>query len=116
MNQFREFDGERYFLSLTQVLFSWQTFSERKRASIVEDQLEEEYYFQLATILTDVGDRYFNVLQANNASDSIVSEIDALSNQLEQIQSLFDRQLAQITDVYQGQASLAAAQAEKFKD
>ena len=115
LNQFREFDGERYFLSLTQVLFSWQTFSERKRASIVEDQLEEEYYFQLATILTDVADRYFNVLQANNASDSIVSEIDALSNQLEQIQSLFDRQLAQITDVYQGQASLAAAQAEQLR-
>ncbi len=115
LNQFREFDGERYFLSLTQVLFNWQTFSERKRASIVEDQLEEEYYFQLATILTDVAERYFNVLQANNASDSIVSEIDALSNQLEQIQSLFDRQLAQITDVYQGQASLAAAQAEQLR-
>ena len=115
LNQFREFDGERYFLSLTQVLFNWQTFSERKRASIVEDQLEEEYYFQLATILTDVAERYFNVLQANNATDSIVSEINALSNQLEQIQSLFDRQLAQITDVYQGQASLAAAQAEQLR-
>jgi len=115
LNQFREFDGERYFLSLTQVLFNWQTFSERKRASIVEDQLEEEYYFQLATILTDVAERYFNVLQANNALDSIGSEIDALSNQLEQIQSLFDRQLAQVTDVYQGEASLAAAQAEELR-
>ncbi len=57
LNQFREFDGERYFLSLTQVLFNWQTFRERKRASIVEDQVEEEYYFQLATILTDVAER-----------------------------------------------------------
>jgi len=115
LNQFREFDGERYFLSLTQVLFNWQAFSDRKRASLVEDQLEEEYYFQLATILTDVADRYFNVLQANNALDSIGSEIDALSNQLEQIQSLYDRQLAQVTDVYQGQASLAAAQAEELR-
>lgn len=113
-NQFREFDGERYFLSLNQVLFNWQAFSERKRASFVEDQLEEEYYYQLATILTDVAERYFNVLQANNALDSVGSQIDALTNQLEQIQSLFDRQLAQVTDLYQGQASLAAAQAEEL--
>ena len=115
LDQFRQFDGERYYLSLTQVLFNWQVFSERKRASFLEDQLEEEYYYQLATILTDVADRYFNVLQASDALDSIDSEINALTNQLEQIQSLFDRQLAQLTDVYQGQASLAAAQAEKLR-
>ena len=115
LNQFREFDGERYYLSLTQVLFDWQVFSERKRASFVEDQLEEEYYYQLATILTDVAERYFNVLQASDALNSIDSEINALTTQLEQIQSLFDRQLAQVTDVYQGQASLAAAQAEQLR-
>ena len=115
LDQFRQFDGERYYLSLTQVLFNWQVFSERKRASFLEDQLEEEYYYQLATILTDVADRYFNVLQASDALDSIDSEINALTNQLEQIQSLFDRQLTQLTDVYQGQASLAAAQAEKLR-
>jgi outer membrane protein len=115
LDQFRQFDGERYYLSLTQVLFNWQVFSERKRASFLEDQLEEQYYYQLATILTDVADRYFNVLQASDALDSIDSEINALTNQLEQIQSLFDRQLAQLTDVYQGQASLAAAQAEQLR-
>ena len=115
LNRSQEFDGERYFLSLSQVLFNWQAFSERKRTSIVEGQLEEEYYYQLATILTDVAERYFNVLQASNALESIGSEIDALTNQLEQIQSLFDRQLAQVTDVYQGQASLAAVQAEQLR-
>ena len=115
LNRSQEFDGERYFLSLSQVLFNWQAFSERKRTSIVEGQLEEEYYYQLATILTDVAERYFNVLQASNALESIGSEIDGLTNQLEQIQSLFDRQLAQVTDVYQGQASLAAVQAEQLR-
>ena len=115
MDQFRQFDGERFYLSLTQVLFNWQAFSERKRASFVEDQLEEEYYYQLAAILTEVAERYLNVLQSSDALDSIESEINALTNQLEQIQSLFDRQLAQVTDVYQGQASLAAAQAEQLR-
>ena len=66
------------YLSLTQVLFDWQVFSERKRASFVENQLEEEYYYQLATILTEVAELYLNVLQASDALDSIESEINAL--------------------------------------
>jgi outer membrane protein len=113
-NNFQKFDGERYYLSLTQVLFNWQAFSVRKQAYLLEDQLEEEYYYQLAFLLTDVAEKYFNVLQAEDALDSIASEIDAVTNQLNQIQSLYDRQLAQITDLYQGRASLAAVQAEQL--
>ena len=114
-NNFQKFDGERYYLSLTQVLFNWQAFSVRKQAYLLEDQLEEEYYYQLAFLLTDVAEKYFNVLQAEDALESIASEIDAVTNQLNQIQSLYDRQLAQITDLYQGRASLAAVQAEELK-
>jgi outer membrane protein len=114
-NNFQNFDGERYYLSLTQVLFNWQAFSVRKQAYLREDQLEEEYYYQLAFLLTDVAEKYFNVLQAEDALDSIASEIDAVTNQLNQIQSLYDRQLAQITDLYQGRASLAAVQAEELQ-
>ena len=113
-NNFQKFDGEGYYLSLTQVLFNWQAFSVRKQAYLLEDQLEEEYYYQLAFLLTDVAEKYFNVLQAEDALDSIASEIDAVTNQLNQIQSLYDRQLAQITDLYQGRASLAAVQAEQL--
>ena len=115
LNQSQNFDGQRLYMSLTQTLFNWQQFSARKRAYLVEDQLEEEYYYQLAWILTDVADRYFKVLQSEDALGSTESEIEALSNQLDQIQSLYDRQLAQITDLYQGQASLASAEAEKLR-
>ncbi|MDA1370915.1 MAG: TolC family protein [Proteobacteria bacterium] len=116
-NQFdllQEFAGERYSLQLTQALFNWQSFSARKQASLIEDQAEAEYYYELAYLLTDVADKYFNVLQAEDALDSISSELAAVTNQLAQIQSLYDRQLAQITDLYQGQASLAAVQAEQL--
>ena len=90
LNTFREFDGERYFLSLTQTLFNWQQFSARKQAYLVEDQAEEEYYYRLASILTEVAERYFIVLQSEDALESIESEIDALTNQLDQIQNLYD--------------------------
>ncbi len=114
LSQIQKFDGERLSLQLTQVLFNWQAFSARKQAYLIEDQAEAEYYYELAYLLTDVADKYFNVLQAEDALESIASEVEAVSNQLAQIQSLYDRQLAQITDLYQGQASLAAVQAEQL--
>ncbi|MFL2873139.1 MAG: TolC family protein [Pseudohongiellaceae bacterium] len=114
-SQNQNFTGERYFLSLTQTLFNWQQFAARKQARLLEDQSEEEYYYQLAVLLTDVADRYFGVLQARDTLESIASEIEALRNQLDQVQSLFDRQLAQVTDLYQVQASLAAAEAQQLQ-
>ncbi len=111
----QNFTGERYFVGLSQTLFNWQQFAARKQASLLEDQSEEEYYYQLAVLLTDVAERYFDVLQVRDSLVTVGSEIDALRNQLDQIQSLFDRQLAQITDLYQVQASLAAAEANQLQ-
>lgn len=109
------FDGERYSMQLTQTLFNWQAFAARSQAYLIEDQLEAEYYGQLANLLTEVAEKYFNVLQSEDALDSIASELEAVSNQLDQIQSLYDRQLAQITDLYQVQASLAAVEANQLQ-
>ena len=114
-NQLEKFDGERYSVQLTQILFNWQAFSARSQAYLLEDQLEAEYYYQLAWLLTDVADKYFSVLLAEDALDSIASELEAVTNQRNQIQSFYDRQLAQITDLYQVQASEAAVQSEQLQ-
>ena len=82
-NRTQNFTGERYFLTLSQTLFNWQQFAARKQANLLEDQSEEEYYYQLAVLLTDVANRYFGVLPARDALESVAAEIDALSNQLE---------------------------------
>jgi outer membrane protein len=112
---FETFDGNRYSIQLSQVLFNWQAFAARKSAYFVEDQLEAEYYGELANVLTLVAERYFNVLQAEDALDSIAQELEAVSNQLAQIESLYERQLARITDLYQAQASVAAVEGEQLK-
>jgi outer membrane protein len=109
------FDGNRYSIQLSQVLFNWQAFSARKTAYFVEDQLEAEYYGELANIMTVVAQRYFDVLQAEDALDSIAQELDAVKNQLAQIESLYERQLTRITDLYQAQASVAAVEGEQLK-
>lgn len=115
LGQLQTFDGERYSITLTQVLFNWQAFSARNEASLLEDQFEAEYFGELAFLLTDVAEKYFDVLLASDALNSIASELDAVSNQLDQIQSMYDRQLAQITDLYQAQASLAAVEAQQLQ-
>jgi outer membrane protein len=110
-----QFDGERFSVSLQQVLFNWQAFAARRRATQIENQLEAEYYFELSLLLTDVAERYLNVLLAQDALTSIGAEVEAVTNQLNQIQSLFNLQLAQITDLRQAEASLIATQAEQLR-
>jgi outer membrane protein len=112
--QLTTFDGERFSVQLTQVLFNWQAFAARSQAYLIENQLEAEYYGALANLLTEVAENYFNVLQAEDALASIASELEAVTNQLNQIQSLYDRQLTQITNLYQAQAGVAAVEAEQL--
>lgn len=111
----QRFDGERYSLQLTQVLFNWEAFLARSQASLIEDQQEARYFAQLSWLLTDVAEKYFDALQADDAYASISSELDAISNQLNQIQSFYELQLAQITDLYEAQARLAAVQSEALE-
>ena len=110
-----DFDGERYSISVQQVLFNWQAFAARRRTAKIENQLEADYYYELSFLLTDVAERYLGVLLAQDSLTSIEAEIEAVANQVNQIQSLFSLQLAQITDLRQAEASLAAVEAEQLR-
>jgi outer membrane protein len=96
------------------VLFNWQAFAARKQASLQENQFEAQYYVQLAQLLTEVADSYLTVLQAEDALRSINTELEAITNQLNQIQRMFDLQLAKITDLYNAQAQLASVQTQRI--
>ena len=109
-----DYDGQRYNVQLNQILFDWREFAGRRQATYIADQREAEYYVQLAALLTEVASAYFDVLQAEDALTSIRSELNAVTTQLNLVQSYYDRQLAQITDLYDAQAQLAAVQAEEL--
>lgn len=114
LNLSRKYRGERYSVQLTQVLFNWQAFAARSAAALAEDQTEAEYFAELSWLLTDVAEKYFNVLQAEDAVTSIRTELEAVNNQLEQIQRLYDLQSAKVTDLYAAQARQAAVQAQQL--
>ena len=115
LNLENKYRGERYSVQLTQVLFNWQAFAARGAASLMEDQAEAEYFAELAWLLADVSEKYFNVLQAEDAVTSIRSELEAVTNQLNQIQSFYDLQSARITDLYSAQARQAAVQSQQLE-
>jgi outer membrane protein len=109
------FDGNRYSVQLTQTLFNWEAFAERSKAYLREDIAEAEYYSQLSNLLTDVAEKYFDALRAQDALSSVSSELLAIKNQLQQTEQLYSRQLAQITDLYSAQASVAATESQQVQ-
>jgi len=113
-DQLITYRGERYAIQLRQVLFDWRAFSQRSQAYILENQLEAEYYGELALLLAEVSERYLNVLQAQDAFASSRTEVDAVRNQLDQIERLYGLQMVQITDLYEVQALLALVEAEQL--
>ncbi len=108
----QDYRGKRYSVQLSQVLFNWQAFAGRQQARAQENQYEAEYFMQLAQVLTVVADNYLLVLEAEDMVGSIRSELEAITNQVNQIQRMNDLQLAKITDLYNGQAQQAAIQAQ----
>ncbi|MDO8272578.1 MAG: TolC family protein [Gammaproteobacteria bacterium] len=114
LNIANKYRGERYSVQLSQVLFNWQAFAARSAAALAEDQAEAEYFAELGWLLTDVAEKYFNVLQTEDAVTSIRTELEAVTNQLNQIQRLYDLQSAKITDLYSAQARQAAVQSQQL--
>lgn len=110
-----DFDGERFSLQLRQVLFNWEAFSARRQAISAQDQSEAEYFYELSTVLTEVAEKYFDVLQAQGEVASNKAELDAVKKQLSQIEGQYEKQLAQITDLLQAQASVAAVESEQIR-
>ncbi len=108
------YPGERSSLQLTQVLFNWQSFNARKQAAILEDLAEAEYYATLAGLLTDVAEKYFNVLQAQDALRSAAAEFEAVNRQARMVEQLHQLQQVQVTDLYDAQARLAFAQSQQL--
>lgn len=111
----QKFDGNRFSVQLTQTLFNWQAFAARSRAYLREDIAEIEYFGELSLLLTDVAEKYLGALEAQDSLTSMASELEAVQNQLQQVEQLFARQLTQITDLYQAQASVAEIQSQQIQ-
>jgi len=109
-----DYDGEKYTLQLRQVIFDWQAFSAKRRADDLLGQKEAEYYAELNALLVDVSEKYLDVLEAQDLLTTVTSERKAIERQLKQVETLYKRQLAKITDLYEVQARAASVIADEI--
>ncbi|PPD33316.1 MAG: type I secretion protein TolC [Methylomonas sp.] len=100
------YPGTRYTVSVSQPLIDFAKFWNWRRATEVEHQYESENLEAQHALLQNVVERYFEVLAAEDQLSLFQKELSATGTRLEQIKTLFDRQLVEITELYDVEARL----------
>ncbi|MGZ5051272.1 MAG: TolC family outer membrane protein [Methylobacter sp.] len=100
------YNGTRYYVSLSQTLVDFAKFWDWKRTAKVQDQYAAEAIEAHNQLMFDVVDRYFTELDAEDELEFAKTEKQAAQKQLEQIQKQFAKQLVKITDLYAAEARL----------
>lgn len=107
--------GTRYYVSLNQSLIDFAKFWDWRRASKVEDQYAAEAIEAQNTLILNVVDRYFSVLEAEDQLTFARTEKQSTEKQLQQVQKRFAKQLLKITDVYAVEARLDQLSANEIQ-
>ena len=110
-----DYAGERYAVGLNQVLFDQQTWQQYQRSRALAEQYAYDGTDRIHSAAIDLVERYLNVLAAQDSLELIQAEKRAVESNLDRVDSLYDRQLASITDKLEVEARvdrLAAAEIE----
>jgi len=107
-----QYPGTRYYVSLTQSVFDLAKYWEWRRTQEQEKQFNAELVDAEQTLLNNVVERYFMVLDAQDQLDFSNSERTATETQLQQVQKQFAKQMVKITDVYEVEARLDQIKAD----
>ncbi|MFA5631174.1 MAG: TolC family outer membrane protein [Porticoccaceae bacterium] len=93
------YDGERYYLSLSQPLYDkarWEAF---RSAGKEADQYSVRHEDFQSLVAVDVVDRYTKVLAAEDNYAFVVAEREAAQEQYRQVDARYRRQMAKVTDL-----------------
>lgn len=93
------YNGERYSLSLSQVLYDPQVWHNYRRFSELAKQQHSEFAVTQEEATLDLIERYFVALAAEDELELVQAELRTTERNLERVNSLYARQMALITDV-----------------
>ena len=105
------YNGERYALGLSQVLYDPDVWHNYRRFHELAGQQAAEYEATLEEATVDLIERYFTALAAEDELQLVAAELRATRRNQERIQALYARQLAMITDVLEVSARVDALSA-----
>lgn len=108
------YNGESYQLNLTQDIFNKAKFDNKEAFDDRVSESEENYLALVANVSVDLLDRYTAVLSAEDVLSQITSEKELTANELKSQKSMYDRQLAMLTDVLDIEARFDSLAAEEI--
>jgi outer membrane protein len=100
------YGGERYSVSLTQSVIDLPKIWNWQRYQNIVKQYQSTNEEAGQTLIHDIIERYFVVLEARDTMVLIGQEIASTQKQLTQMQRQYEKQVVQITDVYELEAKL----------
>lgn len=107
------FSGERYSVALTQPIINFSRYHQWRGRKELAGQYEADRVDTYQKLMLDVIERYFNVLQAEDDLNVVAYEITATARLLEQLEQLYSKRLARITEVLEVQARLDRLNADE---
>ncbi|MDX9874764.1 MAG: TolC family outer membrane protein [Spongiibacteraceae bacterium] len=109
------YNGERYGLNLSQVIFNASAWRNYQRFKSLAAQRAAEYQDIRSEAAVDLAQRYFSALAAEDELALTQAERRAMQRNLDQVNSLYERRLAKITDVLQISARVDALVAREIE-
>ncbi|MEF3075275.1 TolC family outer membrane protein [Methylobacter sp. Wu1] len=109
------YHGTRYFVSLSQTLIDFAKFWNWRRAAEVKHQYEAEHTEARHTLMFNVVDRYFGVLEAEDQLYFLQRQKALTQKQLQQVQKQYAKQLIKITGLYEVEARLDKITADEIE-
>lgn len=113
-DQFNQFGGERYAVSVQQAVFNMESYHSWQRAKTVTDQFAFEYDDTVAKVQLDTIERYFELLKAEDELRLLAEEKEDTRKKVQQTQSLFDKQLVRVNELLEVKASLDLIESEEI--
>jgi len=109
------YGGERYSVSISQVLYDSPVWQSYQRSRAMSTQYAEQGQHDIQGATADLVQRYFDVLAAQDSLELIQAEKRSVERNLERIRSLFERQLAPITDKLEVEARLDRLRSDEIE-
>ncbi|MBP0049709.1 TolC family outer membrane protein [Marinobacterium sp. AK62] len=100
------YNGERYSVSISQVLFDASVWQSYQRSRSLREQYQAKSLSDIQGVAADLAQRYFDVLAAQDSLTLIQAEKRVVVRSLERIKSLLARQLASLPEKLEVEARL----------
>lgn len=108
------YDGHRYSLTVSQTLFDKAKFENKRGYDFLLAKSQQEHLSMIGAISVDLMNRYVQVLFAEDQLAQVETEKNLAARKLERLHSLYERQLAIITDVLNVETRFNGLQAEEI--